>query len=338
MFCLIYTFEEYLTNEGKFFGRLKNSVQLNLKFVSVGWQLHFLFFPSPLFIHLFIYFISLWLPPVGQNLFRTSHDLIGSCWPAGSSIVSELGFIVSFIWVRAIYCFLNQSCEPFIQLSAHPLRPWENRPLSGGDHFVSGVLQGFVYARLASFSLRGYPCIDKPETKWPPHDKVLWRCKCSVFLCKHSFPLKQNVSEVSIGHVNVSGGVSTTRKWSAYIPVIQGLNYFPFNIESVLLEYSLNTGENADPPFKLLNHEFKMALVSSSSFNWKQSVTHIIETYCLHSCCLRFSFTFYFSLSFVFFSFLKGMRRVTGRFSVNWFGIKSGDHFHRPPVIALGKS
>ena len=139
-------------------------------------------------------------------------------------------------------------------------------------------------------------------------------------------------------HVNVSGGVSTTRKWSAYIPVIQGLNYFPFNIESVLLEYSLNTGENADPSFKLLNHEFKMALVSSSSFNGKQSVTHIIETYCLHSCCLHFSFTFYFSLSFVFFSFLKGMRRVTGRFSVNWFGIKSGDHFHRPPVIALGKS
>ena len=36
---------------------------------------------SPLFIHLFIYFISLWLRPVGQNLFRTSHDLIGSCWP-----------------------------------------------------------------------------------------------------------------------------------------------------------------------------------------------------------------------------------------------------------------
>ena len=80
-------------------------------------------------------------------------------------------------------------------------------------------------------------------------------------------PLKQNVSKVNIGHVNVSGGVSTTRQWSAYIPVIQGLNYFPFNIESVLLEYSLNTGENADPPFKSLNHEFKMALVSSSSFN-----------------------------------------------------------------------
>ena len=300
MFCLIYTLEEYLTNEGKFFGRLKNSVQLNLKFVSVGWQLHFLFFPSPLFIHLFIYFISLWLPPVGQNLFRTSHDLIGSCWPAGSSIVSELGFIVSFFRVRAIYCFLNQSCEPFIQLSAHPLRPWENRPLSGGGHFVSGVLKGFVYARLASFSLRGYPCIDKPETKWPPHDKVLWRCKCSVFLCKHSFPLKQNVSEVNIGHVNVSGGVSTTPKWSAYIPVIQGLNYFPFDIESVLLEYSLNTGENADPPFKLLNHEFKMALVSSSSFNLE--TIHYTYNWDLLSAFVLFAF-FLHLLLFPFFCF-----------------------------------
>ena len=103
-------------------------------------------------------------------------SLAATCWPeplwnlswferfllARSSIVSELGFIVSFVWVRAIYCFLHQSCEPFIQLSAHPLRPWENRPLSGGGHFVSGVLKGFVYARLASFSLRGYPCIDKP--------------------------------------------------------------------------------------------------------------------------------------------------------------------------------
>ena len=37
-----------------------------------------------------------------------------------SSIVSELGFIVSFVWVRAIYCFLNQSWEPFLELPAHP--------------------------------------------------------------------------------------------------------------------------------------------------------------------------------------------------------------------------
>ena len=58
--------------------------------------------------------------PVGQNLFRTS-NLIGSCWPAGSSIVSELGFTVSFVWVRAIYCFLNQSCEPFLELPAHKI-------------------------------------------------------------------------------------------------------------------------------------------------------------------------------------------------------------------------
>ena len=50
------------------------------------------------------------------------------CWPeplirfllAQSSIVSELGFIVSFVWVRAIYCFLNQSCELFLEFPAHP--------------------------------------------------------------------------------------------------------------------------------------------------------------------------------------------------------------------------
>ena len=35
-------------------------------------------------------------------------------------MVSELGFIVSFVWVRAIYSFLNQSCEPFYELPAHP--------------------------------------------------------------------------------------------------------------------------------------------------------------------------------------------------------------------------
>ena len=35
---------------------------------------------------------------------------------ARSSIVSELGFIVSFVRVRAIYCFLNQFCETFLEL------------------------------------------------------------------------------------------------------------------------------------------------------------------------------------------------------------------------------
>ena len=40
---------------------------------------------------------------------------------ARSSIVSELGFIASFVWVRAIYCFLNQSREPFLELPAHPI-------------------------------------------------------------------------------------------------------------------------------------------------------------------------------------------------------------------------
>ena len=39
---------------------------------------------------------------------------------ARSSIVSELGFIVSFVWVRDIYCLLNHSCEPFLKLPAHP--------------------------------------------------------------------------------------------------------------------------------------------------------------------------------------------------------------------------
>ena len=36
-----------------------------------------------------------------------------------------------------------------------------NRPLSHGGHFVSGDLESFVYAQLASFSLWGYPCINK---------------------------------------------------------------------------------------------------------------------------------------------------------------------------------
>ena len=39
---------------------------------------------------------------------------------ARSSIFSDLGFIVSFVWVTAICCFLNQSCEPFLELPAHP--------------------------------------------------------------------------------------------------------------------------------------------------------------------------------------------------------------------------
>ena len=55
--------------------------------------------------------------------------------------------------------------------------PHYNRPLSRGGHFVSGELKSFVYARLASFCLRGKPCVNKafksPETKWPPRDKSL---------------------------------------------------------------------------------------------------------------------------------------------------------------------
>ena len=40
---------------------------------------------------------------------------------ARSSVVSELGFIVSFVWVRAMYCFQNQSCQPFLELPTHPV-------------------------------------------------------------------------------------------------------------------------------------------------------------------------------------------------------------------------
>ena len=52
-----------------------------------------------------------------------------SCWPeplqnlcfdsfllALSSIVSELGFIVSFVWVRAIYRFLKSVCERLVRI------------------------------------------------------------------------------------------------------------------------------------------------------------------------------------------------------------------------------
>ena len=56
----------------------------------------------------------------GQNPFRTS-NWFDRFLLARSSIVSELAFIVSYVWVRAMYCFLNQSCEPFLELPAHPI-------------------------------------------------------------------------------------------------------------------------------------------------------------------------------------------------------------------------
>ena len=40
-----------------------------------------------------------------------------------------------------------------------------NRPLSRGGHFVSGDLKSFIFARLASFSLRVWPCILKQANK-----------------------------------------------------------------------------------------------------------------------------------------------------------------------------
>ena len=56
----------------------------------------------------------------GQNPFRTS-NWFDRFLLARSSIVSELAFIVSYVWVRAMYCFLNHSCEPFLELPAHPI-------------------------------------------------------------------------------------------------------------------------------------------------------------------------------------------------------------------------
>ena len=54
---------------------------------------------------------------VGQNFFKTSNLL------ARSSIVSELGFIISFVWVRTIYCFLNRlkasGPPPFYRYGTH---------------------------------------------------------------------------------------------------------------------------------------------------------------------------------------------------------------------------
>ena len=55
---------------------------------------------------------------VGQNLFRTS-NLIGSCWPE-ALLFQSWGSLLALFLVRAIYCFLNQSCEPFLELPAHP--------------------------------------------------------------------------------------------------------------------------------------------------------------------------------------------------------------------------
>ena len=56
---------------------------------------------------------------VGQNLFRTS-NLIGSCWPE-ALLFQSWGSLLVFFLVRATYCFLNQSCEPLLELPAHPI-------------------------------------------------------------------------------------------------------------------------------------------------------------------------------------------------------------------------
>ena len=51
-------------------------------------------------------------------LARTSLEpLIGSCWL--EALLFRIGVIVSFVWLRAIYCFLNQCCEPFLEFPAH---------------------------------------------------------------------------------------------------------------------------------------------------------------------------------------------------------------------------
>ena len=65
--------------------------------------------------------IFLTVNTVSQNLFRTS-NLIDSCWPKALLFQSWGSLLVLFALGLSIviYCFLNQSCEPFLELPAHP--------------------------------------------------------------------------------------------------------------------------------------------------------------------------------------------------------------------------
>ena len=91
----------------------------------------------------------------------------------GTEIIHYLS-VLSFYVAYAIqsvnmlnFSFKNSKFTPFysflslfyLPVILHPRLPY--RPLSRGGHFVSGDLKSFVYARQASFSLRGYPCINK---------------------------------------------------------------------------------------------------------------------------------------------------------------------------------
>ena len=55
----------------------------------------------------------------GQNLFRTS-NLIGSRW-SEALLFQSWGSLLVLFGLGAMYCFLNQSCEPFLELPAHPI-------------------------------------------------------------------------------------------------------------------------------------------------------------------------------------------------------------------------
>ena len=58
-------------------------------------------------------------------------------------MVSGLGFIVTVVWGRAIYCFLNQFYEPFLELPAHPKETgYERRQTSKTKNNSAAVYVG----------------------------------------------------------------------------------------------------------------------------------------------------------------------------------------------------
>ena len=56
---------------------------------------------------------------VGQNLSRTS-NLIGSCWPE-ALLFQSWGSLLVLFGLGLSIVFLNQSCEPCLELPAQPL-------------------------------------------------------------------------------------------------------------------------------------------------------------------------------------------------------------------------
>lgn len=73
---------------------------------------------------------------------------------ARSSIFSELGFIASFVWVRAIYCSLHQSREPLLELPGHPKFEAIKQDLERAPTWMHGwklwILHINIYCRRAS--------------------------------------------------------------------------------------------------------------------------------------------------------------------------------------------